>query len=121
MNDYILNVDLKRSMTSIIPTYAQKNKITLYFRVFDNGISYDYLDYLKSEIKHRLPSGKLIKGFGEIVNLNGENLIRYTYDGDEMMEIGYVKTNLTIHTYSSKVSIRNFKIKIYENIKLNIN
>lgn len=121
MNEYTLNVDIKRDMTSVVPTFAQDNEITLYFRVFDNGKSYDYLTYLKSEVTHKLPSGKIIKGSAILVELDGKKLIKYDYSGVEMIEVGYVKTNLTIYTYSTKLNIRSFNINIYENMKLNIN
>lgn len=117
MNEYTLNVDIKRDMSSVVPTFAQGDSATLYFRVFDDGESYDYTNYVRSETRHRLPNSKqVIVGAGELVTIDGEKLIKYVYDGKEMVETGFVDTNLTIYTYSTTFSVRTFPVHIYDNL-----
>lgn len=115
-NTYTLNVDLKQSMTSVVPTFKQGESGFLRFRLFDNGHDLDVSTYTSSEILHKLPSGTTVLGNLDLINVNGEQLLEYRYTGLEMAEVGKVQVQLVIQSANTNVAIRPFKVIIYEDI-----
>ena len=114
-NTYSINVDIKRRMTSIVPTFSQGDSAVLKFRVYDNGKLMDMSDYTHSEVMFRQPSGRILTGDAELVN--GE--VVYTFTGLEMSEIGKLETILSVSSGSSTVSIQPFYCFIFDSMRSN--
>lgn len=116
-NVYTLNVDLKQTMTSVVPTFAQGETGVLRFRLFDDGKDLDTTPYTYSEIVHKLPSGNKVMGNLDLVIVDGERLLEYRYTGMEMAELGKVEVQLVIQSTNTNVAIRPFKIVIYDDMR----
>ncbi len=114
-NEYILNVDIKRRMTSIVPTFKQGDSATLKFRIFDDGKEFDLTDFTRAEIIFRLPSDQRI--VGEPYLDTDTNMIVYKFVGVEMAEVGKLETILSIYSGTSMVSIQPFSVWIFDHLK----
>jgi len=116
VNEYTLNVDIKKSMSSIVPTFKQGDSARLKFKVFNNGRNYDLSSFVRAEITFKLPNNEVFIGNP----LLQDGLIVYDFVGVEMERVGNVSVILSI--YDSKdgvVSIRPFIISIYDSMKEN--
>ena len=114
-NEYILNVDIKRRMTSIVPTFKQGDSATLKFRIFDDGKAFDLSDFTRAEITFRLPSNQTI--VGEPYVDENTNMVVYEFVGVEMSEVGKLETILSIYSGTSMVSIQPFSVWIFDHLK----
>lgn len=114
-NEYILNVDVKRRMTSIVPTFKQGDSATLKFKIFDDGKEFDLTDFTRSEITFRLPSGQTIVG-EPFLDANTKMIV-YHFVGVEMSEVGKLETILSIYSGTSMVSIQPFSVWIFDHLK----
>lgn len=116
-NQYELTVDLKKSMTSVIPTFVQYDNASLIFKVLDGGETFNLESFTKAEIVHKRPDGKLVVGNATIEGAIGsQKILRYDYLGSEMTKAGYNETSLILYSSDKKVSIQPFKVKILEDI-----
>lgn len=113
-NQYSLRVDIKRRLSSVVPTFKQGDNGVLKFEIFDNGKKYDLADYTYSEITFRLPSGQSIVG-NPVLDLEG--ILTYSFTGVEMSEVGKIETVLSIYSGSQMVSIQPFTCFIYDSMK----
>ncbi|WP_341323350.1 BppU family phage baseplate upper protein [Solibacillus sp. FSL H8-0523] len=112
-NEYILSVDIKKSMSTIIPIFVQYDSATLVFKIYDNGKAFDLTDFTSAEVSHKLPDGTVVIGYGALETLSdGIKTIRYTYQGNEMSQPGFVSTSLSVYSADKKVSILPFKVEI---------
>lgn len=114
-NEYILNVDIKRRMTSIVPTFKQGDSATLKFRIFDDGKAFDLSEFTRAEITFRLPSNQTI--VGEPYVDDNTNMVVYEFVGVEMSEVGKLETILSIYSGTSMVSIQPFSVWIFDHLK----
>lgn len=114
-NEYILNVDVKRRMTSIVPTFKQGDSATLKFKIFDDGKEFNLTDFTRSEITFRLPSGQTIVG-EPFLDANTKMIV-YHFVGVEMSEVGKLETILSIYSGTSMVSIQPFSVWIFDHLK----
>ncbi|MFJ3388750.1 BppU family phage baseplate upper protein, partial [Lysinibacillus sp. NPDC086135] len=114
-NEYILNVDVKRRMTSIVPTFKQGDSATLKFRIFDDGKEFDLTDFTRAEITFGLPSGQTI--IGEPYLDQATHMIVYKFVGVEMSEVGKLETILSVYSGTSMVSIQPFSVWIFDHLK----
>lgn len=114
-NEYILNVDIKRRMTSIVPTFKQGDSATLKFRIFDDGKAFNLSDFTRAEITFRLPSNQTI--VGEPYVDENTNMVVYEFVGVEMSEVGKLETILSIYSGTSMVSIQPFSVWIFDHLK----
>jgi len=113
-NEYTVNVDIKRSMSNIVPTFKQGENAVLRFKVFNNNKLYDLTDFVRAEIVFRLPSGESILGQATLAN---DGLIEYFFTGVEMSQVGRVQTTLSIYSGTEFVGIQPFVIHIYDSMK----
>lgn len=112
-NEYTLTVDIKRKFTAIVPTFVQYDNASLLFRVLDDGKPFDLTDFTRAVVTHKRPDGTSIVGSGQIKqSKSGDSLIEYLYQGNEMGEIGFVETSLSLFSADKKVSILPFKVRI---------
>lgn len=119
-NEYVLNVDIKKSTTNIVPTFVQYDNAMLTFKIYDNGSSYDLSNFKKAEITHKKPSGEIVFGQAQLINSvsNGQRVIQYRYLGSEMNETGDVQTSLSIYSRDDeKISILPFNVKIVKDLR----
>lgn len=115
-NEYTLSVDIKKTMSSIVPTFVQYDNAALVFKIYDDGKPFNLTGFTKAEVSHIRSDGVFIVGDGEIETLsNGEKVIRYTYAGNEMGRPGFVATSLSVYSSDKKVSIQPFKVSIVGN------
>lgn len=111
-NEYTLAVDLKRKMTSVVPTFVQYDSAILYFDIYDDGKKYDLTDFTSAKVTHKRPDGTIVSGDATIEGLGNKKLVKYTYQGSEMDYEGNVETMLTLNSGTKKVTIRPFKVVI---------
>lgn len=116
-NEYILNVDIKRKFTAIVPTFVQNDTASLVFRIFDNGKEFDLSDYNRAEMTTIRKDGEVVIGLADIETVNGRQQIRYEYMGNEMSQEGFAQTSLTIFSDSGRVTVRPFKINIIADVR----
>lgn len=114
-NEYTLNVDIKRRMTSVVPTFKQGDSATLKFKIFDDGKKFDLAAFTRAEITFKLPSGQTIVG-EPYIDVNTEMIV-YNFVGVEMNEAGKLTTILSIYSGTSMVSIQPFSIFIFDHLK----
>ena len=112
-NVYSINVDIKRRMTSVVPTFKQGDEATLKFRVYDNGVLLDLTNDIYSEITFTLPNGETLLGYPELVN--GE--LVYDFTGVEMVRPGKVLTILSIMRRNTMVSVPPFNCFIFDSMR----
>lgn len=108
-NEYNLNVDIKRRLTSTVPTFRQGDNGVLRFKVYDNGKLFDLSTYTSSEITFVLPSGAQLIGNLDLVN---DELV-YNFTKAEMAEIGKIETFLSITSGLTTVSVQPFYCFIF--------
>ena len=111
-NIYSINVDIKRRMTSVVPTFKQGDAATLKFRVYDDGVLLN-LNNVNSEITFTLPNGETLIGNPELVN--GE--LVYEFTGLEMSRPGKVTTILSIMRNNTMVSVPPFSCFIFDSMR----
>lgn len=114
-NEYTLNVDIKRRMTSVVPTFKQGDSATLKFKIFDDGKKFDLAAFTRAEITFKLPSGQTIVG-EPYIDVNTQMIV-YNFVGVEMNEAGKLTTILSIYSGTSMVSIQPFSIFIFDHLK----
>jgi len=114
-NEYTLNVDIKRRMTSVVPTFKQGDSATLKFKLFDDGKKFDLAAFTRAEITFKLPSGQTIVG-EPYIDVNTQMIV-YNFVGVEMNEAGKLTTILSIYSGTSMVSIQPFSIFIFDHLK----
>ena len=115
-NLYNLDIDLKRKMTSIVPTFVQYDYAVLMIKVFDNGKPFDLAGLTSADVSHKKSDGSIFVGAGTFEkNSNHEDVIRYVYLGNEMDKTGFVETSLTLFSGDCKVSSQPFKVNILPN------
>ncbi|MCM3387352.1 BppU family phage baseplate upper protein [Ureibacillus chungkukjangi] len=112
-NEYILNVDLKKTISNNVPTFKQGDTAILKFKIFDNGKAYDLSSFTDAEITFRIPSGDVVIGNPVLE----DGMIVYRLQGAEMTRVGNVSTILTIRSGNDEVSIQPFRIFIYDSMK----
>ena len=113
-NEYLLLVDIKRRLSSVVPSFKQGDNGVLKFEIYDNGKKYDLSGYTYSEITFRLPSGTSIVGNP---TLESNGVLTYKFTGVEMSEVGRIETILSIYNGSTMVSIQPFFCFIYDSMK----
>lgn len=113
-NQYVLRVDIKKRLSSVVPTFKQGDNGVLKFQIFDDGKKYDLTDYTYSEVTFRLPSGQSVVG-NPILDVSGE--LTYNFTGVEMSEVGKIETVLSIYSGSQMVSIQPFTCFIFDSMK----
>lgn len=113
-NEYLLLVDIKRRLSSVVPSFKQGDNGVLKFEIYDNGKKYDLSDYTYSEITFRLPSGTSIVGNP---TLDSKGVLTYSFTGVEMSEVGKIEAILSIYSGSTMVSIQPFFCFIYDSMK----
>ena len=111
-NIYSINVDTKRRMTSVVPTFKQGDAATLIFRVYDDGVLLN-LNNVNSEITFTLPNGETLLGNPELVN--GE--LVYEFTGLEMIRPGKIITILSIMRNNTMVSVPPFSCFIFDSMR----
>lgn len=117
-NEYILNVDLKKKQTAIVPMFVQHDTASLVFRIFDNGKPFDLTDYVKAEVTTLRKDGQAVIGNAVFeTTARGQQQIRYDYVGNEMAVHGFSQTSLTIFSEDRQVSIQPFKVHIIADIR----
>jgi len=114
-NEYTLNVDIKRRMTSVVPTFKQGDSATLKFKIFDDGKKFDLAAFTRAEITFKSPSGQTIVG-EPYIDVNTQMIV-YNFVGVEMNEAGKLTTILSIYSGTSMVSIQPFSIFIFDHLK----
>ncbi|MGG2107754.1 hypothetical protein [Lysinibacillus pakistanensis] len=114
-NEYTLNVDIKRRMTSVVPTFKQGDSATLKFKLFDDGKKFDLAAFTRAEITFKSPSGQTIVG-EPYIDVNTQMIV-YNFVGVEMNEAGKLTTILSIYSGTSMVSIQPFSIFIFDHLK----
>ncbi len=114
-NEYTLNVDIKRRMTSVVPTFKQGDSATLKFKIFDDGKKFDLAAFTRAEITFKLPSGQTIVG-EPYIDVNTQMIV-YNFVGVEMNEAGKLTSILSIYSGTSMVSIQPFSIFIFDHLK----
>lgn len=118
VNVYEINVDLKKKMSTIVPTYVKYDSAELVFKIFDNGVPFDLTGFTQAEVFHRRPDGVTVIGDGTIeTDSNGDKVIRYKYLGNEMYNTGVVATTLSVYSGDKKVSIHPFSVNIVADFK----
>lgn len=116
-NKYVLNVDIKRKHTAVVPTFVQHDTATLVFKVFDNGKPFSLKDVTRVEVSHKRKDGKVVIGLATYGTVNNESIITYDYMGNEMSKEGFVDTSVTIFATNTRVSIQPFKVSIIADIR----
>ena len=111
-NEYTLNVDLKRRLTSIVPTFRYGDAGTLRFRVYDDGKLVDLSQVTETSITFERPDGTAYQADASI---EGE-LVVYNITGVELSARSNVKINtfLTLTVGDTKTSIQPFSVFTYD-------
>lgn len=112
-NEYVLIVDIKRKYTAIVPTFVQHDTAVLVFKIFDNGKPLDLTQFERAEVTHKRKDGQVVIGLASIE----EDVVKYTYMGNEMSKEGFNETSLTLFSEASRVSILPFKVSIVADIR----
>lgn len=112
-NNYTLNLDIKKTMANQLPIYRQGDTGLLRFRIFDDGILFDLATFTRAELVIRLPNNDSFLG---VANLNN-GFIEYQITGLEIANVGDHSAVLTVYSLGSTVSVRPFKISVYDNLR----
>lgn len=112
-NTYRINVDLKRRLTSVVPTFKQGDNGVLIFKIYDDGQLYNLTGYTSSEITFLLPDGQTLLGYPDLIN--GE--IVYSFTRSEMAVPGRISTTLSITSGNTTVSIQPFNCFVFPSYK----
>ena len=116
-NEYSLIVDIKRTITNIIPTFIQYDNAVLYFSVYDNGRKVDLSPITSVQVAHKRPDGKVIIGEGSIETRDKDTFVKYEYLGSEMKEVGFVNTSVTLLSGQDKVTSFPFTVRILPDLR----
>ena len=110
---YILNLDLKRGMTSTAPTFRYDDNAILIFDLYDNGIEYSIDDAVYAEVMHESPTGSITVYNANFTTYNGRKTVRFNYEGKDLLEAGIYKATLTVRDNRNAVTFQPFPVVIY--------
>lgn len=121
-NRFVLNVDLKRQLTAKDRsggqiTFAQAESAVLIFKVFDNGLPYDYTSATKAKIYIKTAGNHHIETDAEIINFENGKAIRYEFEKIASVEVGFSQVILAIYEDDYVVNIQPFNVYIYDNLQ----
>lgn len=121
-NKFILNVDLKRQLTAKARsggqiTIAQGESALLIFKVFDDGLPYDYTSATKSKLFIKTAGGHHIETDVEIIDFENGKALSYKYEKVASVEEGFSQLVLAIYENDYVVNIQPFNVYIYDNLK----
>lgn len=114
-NEYTLTVDIKRKHTAIIPVFVQYDTAILRFKLFDNGIPFNFTGNETIKTYHKRSDGFVVEGTAELAS--NQQVVEYQYLGNEMSCLGFVETSLAIYLDDKKVSVQPFKVEIVKNLE----
>jgi len=117
-NVYRSRLDIKSIQPSFKPTFVQYDHAKLEIELIDGGKPYDLSNATRVEFTHVRSDNLVIIQPGEIVNSNGNYLVTYDYQGNEMDLLGTVLTSFAVFNENErKVSSPIFEVAIVKDLR----
>jgi len=117
-NVYRSRLDIKSIQPSFKPTFVQYDHAKLEIELIDGGKPYDLSNATRVEFTHVRSDNLVIIQPGEIVNFNGNYLVTYDYQGNEMDLLGTVLTSFAVFNENErKVSSPIFEVAIVKDLR----
>lgn len=115
-NEYFLNLDLKRKMTSRVPKLVRNDKAIFIMEIFDDGVEYNINRATKATMFLSTPSGVKLELDCTFITRDGKRLIRFEFEEIAMVEVGFTTCLLSIYS-DDKVSVQPFFYIIEDDLK----
>lgn len=116
LNEYTLNVDLKRNQTARVPIFRRGDTGVLIFDIFNDGVQYDISTATSATLYQKTKSGVSLTSPCEFVTRNNKRVVRYEFEEIAMVEIGYNTCILVIQDANGTVSIQPFVVVISDDL-----
>ena len=117
-NVYRSRLDIKSIQPSFKPTFVQYDHAKLEIELIDGGKPYDLSNATRVEFTHVRSDNLVIIQPGEIVSSNGNYLVTYDYQGNEMDLLGTVLTSFAVFNENErKVSSPIFEVAIVKDLR----
>lgn len=114
---YVLDVDIKETFDSVVPTFRSGDNVEFVFRINDGDKEFDISSATSAYAYQTTPSGRSIKGECTFEFMEGRRVIRYKYEDEAMIEIGHNTFVLVIMNEKEVLSIRPFLVFVHDDLQ----
>lgn len=114
-NEYLLDVDIKRTTAVQTPIFRRGDTAVLKFRIHDNNINNPVKKFDKAEITIVMPSGITLRETCQKENISGVDIARFQFQKIHSIEVGIYQIYLTIFTGADRISVPSIPIELTDN------
>ncbi|MGD7043257.1 hypothetical protein [Jeotgalibacillus proteolyticus] len=106
-----IKLDLNKGLLGDNPYFMSEDKAQLDIELYDQQEPINVSSYQSIQVEHICQNGRIVKGFGSIVNKeDGSYILRYNYHGIELEEPGTIKTTVSFIDQQTEKYLPSFEV-----------